>query len=72
MNNTHLSLVNITGVTTDGTDLDAERTPTTPVLTPQRVTYQRYELPADEEPLPNSKSNREPMNSSEVHFGCNQ
>ncbi|XP_033639342.1 E3 ubiquitin-protein ligase HECW2-like isoform X3 [Asterias rubens] len=46
--------VNITGVTTDGTDLDAERTPTTPVLTPQRVTYQRYELPADEEPLPNN------------------
>ncbi|XP_038044586.1 E3 ubiquitin-protein ligase HECW1-like isoform X2 [Patiria miniata] len=44
--------VNITGVTSDSTDIDAERTPTTPVLTPQRVTYQRYELPVGEEPLP--------------------
>ncbi|XP_022096771.1 E3 ubiquitin-protein ligase HECW1-like isoform X2 [Acanthaster planci] len=46
--------VNITGVTSDSTDIEAQRTPTTPVLTPQRVTYQRYELPAGEDPLPDN------------------
>ena len=46
--------VNIAGVTSETSDTDL--TPTTPVLTPQRVTYQRYELPSDEEPLPSSES----------------
>ncbi|XP_071479758.1 E3 ubiquitin-protein ligase HECW2-like, partial [Diadema antillarum] len=42
--------VTIPGSTSESSSSD---TPTTPVLTPgHRATYQRYELPADEDPLP--------------------